>query len=194
MTHEIGITGTVLFSSEYAMGRYVFLSPGAHTIPEIQIPFLADYAAHCQGIGQKVSPASYSAYTATRADEAIGQEIEAPDDGPLSHLKQPGEHYLYRITPTDLTGEEGPADLLHLTVRGVDPEFGWLEIGAYFTSTDLYRTAVQLLRARATMRTWRLRNHWGVLAQTMSPLITDLLQRADHLATLIPPPRCTPQG
>ncbi|GGL48056.1 hypothetical protein [Planomonospora parontospora] len=188
MTHETGITGTVVFASDYAMGRYVFTTSGAHAIPEIQIPFLADYAAHCQSIGQKVTPASYSTYTATFPEEAISQELKNPGDGPLPHLKQPGEHYLYTITPTDFTAEEGPADLLHLTVRGVDPEFDWLEIGAYFTAAALYQTAVRLLRHRAETRTWRLRNRWGALASVISPLVTDLCERADRLAALIPPP------
>ncbi|MEU9835617.1 hypothetical protein AB0D67_29125 [Streptosporangium sp. NPDC048047] len=187
--NQFALTGTVVFASDYAMGRYVFLASGAHTIPEIQIPFLADYAAHCQHTGQKVTPASYSAYVKDFPQEAIGQEPTDCDNGLPPHLKQPGEHYLYVITPTDFTAEEGPADLLHLIVQGTDPEFGWLEIGAYFTLAALCQEAAQLLRSRAAMRAWRLRNHLGMLAPLMSPILASMCERADRLAALTAPPQ-----
>ncbi|MFD8565059.1 hypothetical protein ACFV1N_48000 [Streptosporangium canum] len=180
-----GITGTVLFTSEYAMmGRSCFLTSGPHAIPEIQIPVLADYAAHCQNTGQKVTPATYRAYTAPRSDVAICREIEVADDTALAHLREPSEQYLYCITPTDYTSEDGPADLLHLTVSGVDPEFDWLEIAAYFSAAALYRSAARLLRSRADVRTWRLQHHWGALAPSISPLVIDLHRRADRLTAL----------
>ncbi|WP_188186934.1 hypothetical protein [Nonomuraea sp. SYSU D8015] len=170
-------SGVITFASTSDSTPTHFDITGPGSVPDVQIPLLAAYAARCHETGQHVAPATYRQHL--RSIQSYAAPVERPRGEPEPHWA-PGERWHYVITPTADTRVD-VAQLLQLDIEVLDPEFAWLPYEEFPSVEQLLRAGATILRQQAQDRVRRLRRHFDRHAGVVSRQVRYCTGLATHI-------------
>lgn len=186
ISEPLPTTGVITFGSSPASRSTHFDLQGPGSAPEIQVPLLSAYVAHCHHTGQSVNPATYRTYL--KALQTHAAPVERPEDHPDAYSDE-GQRWQYLIAPTDTAEIDGTTALLKLQIERRDPEFVcWLPYQDFPSAEHLLREGATILRQQAHDRVRQLRRHYDRYAPDVSHrarYCTSLARRFDAVADQI---------